>query len=69
MNKKEIESIQKINSEIDGFNECYAGNELWGSADGPVSAEKLIEFLVENPVLQSIADNIARETIKLKQNL
>ena len=56
----DIKKIQKLNSEIESFRACYEGLELWGEIEGPVSAEKLIEFLIENPHFQEIADNIKK---------
>lgn len=56
----DIKKIQKLNSEIESFRACYDGNELWGERDGPVPTEKLIEFLIEHPEFQQIADNIKK---------
>jgi len=58
MTKDKIEEIQKLNSEIQNFKDCYEGVELWGDRDGPVTAEALICFLIENPHFQEIADKI-----------
>ena len=55
MNQKKIESIIAIAVEIENFRECYHGNELWGDRDGPVSVEKLIEFLIEHPYFAEMA--------------
>ena len=55
-----IEKIQKLNAEIEDFKACYDGIELWGVVEGPVSAEKLIEFMIENPHMQEIANNIKK---------
>ena len=55
-----IEKIQKLNAEIENFKACYDGIELWGVVEGPVSAEKLIEFMIENPHMQEIANNIKK---------
>ena len=54
-----IEKIQKLNSQIESFRDCYEGNPLWAQHDEPVTAESLIEFLIEHPELQQIANNIA----------
>ena len=58
MTKDRIEKIQKLNSEIKNFKSCYDGVELWGELDGPVPADKLIAFLIENPHFQKMADKI-----------
>ena len=58
MTKDKIENIQKLNSEIQNFKDCYEGVELWGERDGPVTTETLIVFLIENPHFQRIADKI-----------
>ena len=58
MNKEKIEKVQKLNAEIQSFRDCYKDCELWGDRDGPVSAEALIAFLIENPEFQEIADII-----------
>ena len=60
MNKNQIENITKVNIEITNFRECYKDSPLWGMSEGPVTAEALIEFLIENPHLQKIADNIEK---------
>lgn len=58
MKKDQIEKVQKLNAEIQSFRDCYGSIELWGEQDGPVPAETLIAFLIENPHFQKIADNI-----------
>jgi hypothetical protein len=58
MDAEKISRLQKLNDEINNFRSCYEGSELWGDRDGPVSAEKLIAFLIENPHFQQIADKI-----------
>jgi len=58
MTEDRIEKIQKLNSEIKNFKDCYCGIELWGGRDTFVSAEVLMYFLIENPHFQEIADNI-----------
>ena len=61
MNKKQIEDVQKLNSEIQSFRDCYdADCHLWGERDGAVTVETLIEFLIRNPHFQKIADNISK---------
>lgn len=61
MNKKQIEDAQKLSAEIQNFRDCYdSDNQLWGERDGPVSVEALIEFLIENPHFQQIADSISK---------
>ena len=60
MNKDKIQAAQRLSAEITNFTECYSGCELWGDIDGCVSAEALIEFLINNPDLPVIADNIEK---------
>jgi hypothetical protein len=60
MDIKRLENICKLNSEIESFKDCYEGTELCGGRDGPVSAAKLISFLMENPHFQEIADKIKK---------
>ena len=60
MNKKQIEDAQKLGAEIQNFKDCYDPKELWGTVEGPVSADALIEFLIENPHFQQIADSISK---------
>jgi hypothetical protein len=59
MNRSKIEQVQMLNTEIENFRSCYKGSELWGEQDGPVKVETLIEFLIENPHFQQIADKIS----------
>ena len=57
----DIKKIQSLNSEIENFKDCYTKDvELWGSREGPVSYEKLLEFMIDNPHFQKIADSIAK---------
>ena len=56
----DIEKIKKLNAEIANFETCYEGNELWGVIDGPVPPHKLLEFMIEHPYLQEIANNISK---------
>ena len=58
MKKTEIEKVRKLSSEIENFVDCYKGCELWGEIEGPVSPEKLLEFLIENPHFQEMANKI-----------
>ena len=60
MTSQEIQKIQKLNSEIENFRDCYEGIELYGEVESFVSVEKLIEFLIENPHLADIAKNISK---------
>lgn len=60
MDREKIENIQKLNSEIQNFKACYEGIELWGDISAPVSADRLIAFLIENPCFQQIADKIKK---------
>jgi hypothetical protein len=55
-----IKKIRELNAEIESFNSCYDGNDLWGGQELPVSSEKLIEFMIEHPYLQEIANKIAK---------
>ena len=59
MDGNRIEQVQKLNAEIENFRDCYSGNELWGCTESFVAPEKLIEFLIEHPHFQVIANNIA----------
>lgn len=60
MNAEKILQLEKLHSEIQNFRNCYQGDELWGDMDGPVSAESLMAFLIENPHYQKIANEIAK---------
>lgn len=65
MKESVLEKFEKIANEIKNFKDCYKGNELYGSVDGPVGAEKLISFMIEHPYLYEIAIEIQ----KLKNDL
>lgn len=54
----DIEKIRKQAAYIESFHECYKGIELWGVVEGPVPANKLLEFMIENPHFQEIANKI-----------
>lgn len=57
----DIKKIQSLNAEIENFRDCYDKDvELWGERDGPVGYQKLIEFMIENPHFQKIADSISK---------
>ena len=56
----DIERIEKLHNEIDNFRQCYKDNELWGRPEEAVSFEHLVEFLIEHPEFQEIADNISK---------
>lgn len=57
----DIETIEKVAAEIANFNDCYEDIKLHGDRfDNGISANKLIEFLIDNPHLQQIADKIAK---------
>ena len=45
-------------TEIENFVDCYKGYELRGEIEGTVSPEKLLEFLIENPHFQEMANKI-----------
>lgn len=55
-----IKKIQKLNSEIENFRSLYEGNELFGERDGQVPVEKFIEYLINHPEFQQIADSIKK---------
>ena len=56
-----IKKIQKLNAEIENFRDCYTKDvELWGVQDGPVGYEKLMEFMIEHPHFQQIADSVSK---------
>ncbi len=60
MKSSDIENIQKVAAEIQNFKTCYEGCELWGRREDSVSAEQLIEFLIEHPEFQQIANTIKK---------
>jgi hypothetical protein len=60
MTKKEIENIKKINDEIENFESCYKGNELFCGSCEFITSYQLISFLIENPHFQDIANNIKK---------
>jgi hypothetical protein len=61
MKQKDIEKAEKLAAEIQNFRDCYASCVLWGSApDGDVKAEKLIEWMIENPHMAQIAEEIRK---------
>ena len=55
-----LNKVNELGSQINNFIECYKECELWGGVDGPVSAEKLIDFIIENPHLIDIAKSIEK---------
>jgi len=65
MDANKITALEEASSEIKNFRECYKDNELYGSVEGPVDVFKLISFLIDNPHLQKIADNIDRLSKKV----
>ena len=60
MSKDEIIKAEKLASEINNFRECYSGNELWGERDSFVSMESLLEFMINHPYMQEIANDIKK---------
>jgi len=59
MTKEEIEKAEKLACEIQNFRDCYVNaGELWGMRDGPVMMATLLEWLIENPHMSDIAQNI-----------
>lgn len=61
MKVKDIEKAEKLAAAIANFRSCYADCKLWGSSpDGDVKAERLIEWLIENPHIPEIADDIRK---------
>ena len=68
LDSTKIKNIQKLNSEIENFKDCYAcvtDSPLFGNRDGIVSPEVLLAFLIENPHFQQIADEINKSNSKL----
>lgn len=66
MKAEKIKNIQKIAQAINNFNECYKDcGKLYSNVNGDIPAEKFLEFLIENPHLQQIANEI----IKLNKEL
>lgn len=57
----DIKKIEKLSAEIKNFKDCYKGIEITSDRfTENVTAENLIEFLIENPHFQEIADNIRK---------
>lgn len=54
----DIEKIETISSEIKNFRSAYEGIELWGTIDDPVPPLKMLKFMIDNPHMQQIANNI-----------
>ncbi len=54
-----IEDVEKIASDIQNFRDCYEGIELWGEGDSFVTANQLINFMIDNPHMQEIANQIS----------
>jgi len=62
MDIKQLENIQKVNAEIANFRACYDDpkDQLWGQREGPVTANDLLLFLMDNPHYQEIADRVRK---------
>jgi len=60
MKEDEIIKALKLAAEIENFNDCYKDCNLSGNCEGVVSPENLLTFLIENPHMQKIADNIEK---------
>lgn len=59
MTKDDIEKTEKLAAEIQNFRDCYSNaGELWGTRDGPVMMATLLEWLIENPHMNEIAQDI-----------
>ena len=57
----DIEKIEKVAAEIANFKDCYKGIELTSDRfTENVTAARLIEFLIENPHFQQIANEIGK---------
>ena len=64
MKAQDIEKAEKLAGAIRNFRECYSSCVLWGSApDGDVKAERLIEWLIENPHMAEIANDIRKHGV------
>ena len=60
MNTEDMKTIKRICGEISNFSDLYQESPLWGQVDGPVDSDVLITFLIDNPALISIAQNISK---------
>jgi hypothetical protein len=61
MKVQDIEKAEKLAAAISNFRSCYAECKLWGSSpDGDVRPEKMIAWLIENPHMAEIADDIRK---------
>lgn len=64
MKAKDIEKAEQLASAIRNFRECYSQCVLHGSSpDYDVKAAQLIEWLIENPHMAQIADDIKRYSV------
>lgn len=54
-----LEDIEKVASDIQNFRDCYEGIELWAGRDGSITANQLINFMIDNPHMQEIANQIS----------
>ena len=61
MSINEIIKIENIANEMANFRECYKDIEISGDRfDNKVDAIKLLEFMIDNPHMQKIANEIAK---------
>ena len=58
MNTEQIKNIRKKASAIDNFEQCYNDIQLHGDRDGNVKYEQVLAWLIENPDMQDIANEI-----------
>lgn len=56
----DIFKVEEIAGEIANFKDCYSDIQLWGQRDGPVTAGVLIQWLMDNPHMDQIAQSIAK---------
>lgn len=64
MKAQEIEKAEKLAAAINNFRACYKDCVLHASDyDGQVRMENMIEWLIENPHMAQIAEDIARLSV------
>ena len=60
MNIDKIEKYSKVVSEINNFRDCYEDIKIWANTEGCVEASVILSWLIENPHMAEIANEISK---------
>ena len=60
MNVEKIKKYSDVVEKIDSFRICYEDIKLYGNIDGYVDAPAILAWLIENPHMAEIANEISK---------